>query len=302
MSRNETFIFYGVNVAENSLLRRHRVEKINATKMALENLDSAFRAFRDDSQKLLLPPTLALEISIGSDQSVHDELVRGGWEFLMALPFLSRSLSRWPIVPSPFLASEPAVRSFSATAPASIVSKRKRAARLRKKKNLERQATLRAEEAAKKPSFALGHPKTDDSVWRSSALAKILIDKKAVWSGETTGLLNFGIPREASELLFEKLPAVSAQRGFLKQSDGAIAFEPRVMEEAEKAEEEEVTKADQLKRIVDLRNANSDGIAVENRRRVIETFARSERDTASPEVVGESGLVSLQRMLSSCSV
>ena len=41
-----------------------------------------------------------------------------------------------------------------------------------------------------------------------------------------------------------------------------------------------------LMRIVDLRNADSKGIDVENTRRIVETFGRVPGDTASPEVQG----------------
>jgi small subunit ribosomal protein S15 len=226
----------------------------------------------------------------------------------MSLSVLSRAFSRCRLETTRMTATRTVpVRQLSAAAQSRLDQRRKRAAQARqvKKKNLKRQAELRAEEAAKAPSVVLGHPKSDDAIWRQSLLARTLLDKRAVWKGEQgEGLLNFGVPVEAKELLFEKLPVVSAERALL--ADGGaegggggggggsiVSFEPRKIEEAQKASEVEKAKADQLSRIVDLRNANSDGIAAENRRRIVELFGRTENDTASPEVVGEHGEFSL---------
>lgn len=84
--------------------------------------------------------------------------------------------------------------------------------------------------------------------------------------------LNFGLSAEDASLLFEKLPAAHA---FLT-SDTPTAHENILRENIEKAKIEEDKKVDVMKRILDLRNANSRGIRFENTRRILHRFGQGQ--------------------------
>lgn len=153
-----------------------------------------------------------------------------------------------------------------------------------------------------------------------SELKKVLLNKKEVWGevvkvvpGETVGAsstpgssspssssteivsgsvgssdyvpkyYNFGLDKESITLLSEVLPQVSAQRSFHLDS---VVSQQTQKERSDRALLIEEEKRDRLMRIVDLRNASSKGIQVENVKRIVETFGRKEGDTGSPEVQG----------------
>lgn len=206
--------------------------------------------------------------------------------------------------------------SFSTTSSQSE-SKSKRKSRLTKKSHLERKASLTRSEFLTKPDPILGYAKGKESLWELSELKKVLLNKKEVWGevvkvvpGETIGgsntpgsnnssndivsggvgsadyvpkYYNFGLDSESIQLLSEVLPQVSAQRSF--HLDKVLSQQTQ-KERSDKALLIEEEKRDKLIRIVDLRNASSKGIQVENVRRIVETFGRKEGDTGSPEVQG----------------
>lgn len=94
---------------------------------------------------------------------------------------------------------------------------------------------------------------------------------------------NFGLSPEIALSLLKDLPPLAAERDFLSSkilTDG-VSTEKHAL-----AEDKEFDKRDKLLRMMDLRNANSKGIAVENTRRIVETFGRKPNDTGSPEVQG----------------
>lgn len=198
-------------------------------------------------------------------------------------------------------------RSLSVSAPVSAESKRKRLARLRKAANISRRATVAQEEAATAPDLILGYnPSLEHGrrLWQDSKLAQIMLRPDQVWgtsiaeaqkSSSSTPSLdeglepaadagaqlepsawNFGLTAEEAQLLFEALPVTNASR--------QISTDPAALEAGMQSEHD---KTDQLKRILDLKNASAKGVAVENTRRIVEAFGRAPGDTGTPEVQGE---------------
>lgn len=176
-----------------------------------------------------------------------------------------------------------------------------------------------------RPDPVLGYARGNDDLWNKSLLNRILLRREDVWgdvvqvdgsagtsaaaaqvvneqgedgssSGSSPGtattqrytpkLFNFGLDAQTAEQLSTVLPATSALRATLgDQSTGVDAV---LLERFERASDAEERKRDALMRIVDLRNADSKGIEVENTRRIAATFGRTPGDTASPEVQGAS--------------
>jgi small subunit ribosomal protein S15 len=175
---------------------------------------------------------------------------------------------------------------------------------------LEKKASLLRSHALSQPDPVLGYPTGKDSLWSNSLLKSVLLDRQEVWgetvkvvSGETSARttgggegeevllegksyvpkhFNFGLTEEQAHQLVEVLPAVSSIRSLGEGLSTTAVVQQRV----EKAEKLEGEKRDKLMRIVDLRNAGSKGIEVENTRRIVKAFGTTEGDTGSPEVQG----------------
>ncbi|KAK4056240.1 hypothetical protein OIO90_002683 [Microbotryomycetes sp. JL221] len=160
---------------------------------------------------------------------------------------------------------------------------------------------------------------SEETLWDKSLLKNILLDRNQVW-GQTIKVVaneqgtvtnetvldhaedassssltsdlnttsayvpqhfNFGLTRDEADKLVNVLPAVSAVQSLVgKNISSGVVLEKRL----ERAQREQQDNRNKLMRIVDLRNADSKGIAVENTRRIIDAFKRSDNDTASPEV------------------
>ncbi|POY73555.1 hypothetical protein BMF94_3493 [Rhodotorula taiwanensis] len=200
--------------------------------------------------------------------------------------------------------SAPQQRAFSASAPAQE-SRGKRKTRLVRKANLDKKAQLVREHEQTRPDPVLGYAQGNEDLWNKSLLKQILLRREDVWAGNaqsasgtsstasaeavdadthgyTPELFNFGLDSETAHQLSDVLPATSALRSTLGDqatSVGSVMFSR--FEDATRAEQE---KRDTLMRIIDLRNADSKGIEVENTRRIVEAFGRVPGDTASPEV------------------
>ena len=209
------------------------------------------------------------------------------------LAFASSSSSTLPSpsLPSPVPSS---TRAFSST-PSTSESRARRKTRLVRKANLEKKVQLVRQTEQSRPDPVFGYAKGHESLWEKSLLKKILLDKEQVWGkvvkgeGEEAGegrdkLYNFGLDRETAHQLSTVLPATAALRSTL--GDGQTSVDSVMLNRFEKATVLEEQKKDTLMRIVDLRNADSKGIDVENTRRIVETFGRVPGDTASPEVQG----------------
>ncbi|GAA5996952.1 mitochondrial 37S ribosomal protein uS15m MRPS28 [Rhodotorula paludigena] len=195
-------------------------------------------------------------------------------------------------------------RSFSTSAPAGE-SRARRKTRLVRKANLEKKAQLVRQHEQSRPDPVLGFAKGNDALWDKSLLKSVLLNRDEVWAqpaqadatgagadaaargtagaeGYTPELYNFGLDAQTAEQLSSVLPATAALRSTL--GDQATSVDAIMLERFETATTREEAKRDALMRIVDLRNADSKGIEVENTRRIVATFGRTPGDTASPEV------------------
>ncbi|ESK93454.1 30s ribosomal protein s15 [Moniliophthora roreri MCA 2997] len=137
---------------------------------------------------------------------------------------------------------------------------------------------------ANKPSPILGTRPGEEWKWEKCDLAKMLIKEE-----ELTGPLQmnptqrpigvvhepehlaFAVTQVEAEELFGKLPMISSSVTIHESTNPA-----QLMTEAEAGELRELRKANMLAKVLDLRNANAEGIAYENRRRIIEAFSTPE--------------------------
>ncbi|GAA6015686.1 hypothetical protein JCM10207_008173 [Rhodosporidiobolus poonsookiae] len=182
-------------------------------------------------------------------------------------------------------------RPFSVSAPAQETRARRKT-RLVRKANLEKKAQLIRQHDAARPDPVLGYAKGNEQLWDKSLLKSILLKREEVWAAPTdqaTGeqgympkLFNFGLDAQTAEQLSTVLPATAALRSTL--GDQNTSVDAVMLSRFEEATEAEKHKRDALMRIVDLRNADSKGIEVENTRRIVAAFGRVPGDTASPEV------------------
>ncbi|EGN93608.1 hypothetical protein SERLA73DRAFT_163406 [Serpula lacrymans var. lacrymans S7.3] len=135
--------------------------------------------------------------------------------------------------------------------------------------------------------------------WLNCDLAKAIITEEQLYSDtpqvvrtpdgniEIPEHLNYGIGGEERKLLFEVLPPLTAEKGASQYQEVAGINH----QDAEKAELE---KANMFAKLVDLRNANAQGIAFENRKRCIAAFSEPGKpnDTGRPEV--QAALLTIQ--------
>lgn len=207
--------------------------------------------------------------------------------------------------------SLPSASSFHTSAALSAESKRKRLARLRKQANQARRAEAAEEARRTAPDLMLGYNPSSSQgqqLWADSKLNKILLRPDQVWglsmaqarqstqsapsldeglepeqspaTSDSDRVWNFGLKSDEADVLFKALPEVNTQR--LQTTDPAELQAGAALED---------NKVDQIKRILDLKNANAKGIDVENKRRIVEAFGHrsldSKPDTGCPEVQGE---------------
>ncbi|PFH48406.1 hypothetical protein AMATHDRAFT_76757 [Amanita thiersii Skay4041] len=148
-----------------------------------------------------------------------------------------------------------------------------------------------------RPHVVLGSRPGDTNKWTQCDLAKAIIieeDLRSPSSGfeptsqpigtvQTPKYLNFGVGEIEKEMLFRHLPMLSAQASVL----GNKGAPPELLaENLAKGQESELFKANSFAKVIDLRNANAEGIAYENRRRIIHAFSTPENpyDTGRVEV------------------
>jgi small subunit ribosomal protein S15 len=135
--------------------------------------------------------------------------------------------------------------------------------------------------------------------WDSCDLAKCIITEEAFAHADVVELnlagelVTVNVPKVAAygveaekELLFGKLPVVSAEANMNATADRESLLPEQLEEMSTNARNRELRKADMLARIVDIRNANASGIAFENRRRIVEMFSELGKpgDTGRTEV------------------
>lgn len=182
-----------------------------------------------------------------------------------------------------------------------------RQARSAKRKNLENRQKRKQDTSTTRVDPVLGHSNTEEGrkLWEDSELCEILLTEAKILGAQPRSFpvvsgsialpqhLNFGIKTHEEELVFQALPEVMAQQNFFQQTTAAFdSADPKHASILEEAESKSTISTIHLSRLADLRNASAAGIAVENRRRCVETFSPPGKpnDTGRPEVQGISHL------------
>jgi len=155
-------------------------------------------------------------------------------------------------------ASAVSYRCFQSSA---IVSAKKHPKQIRKE-NLTKRATVLAEFERSKPSPVVAAPTAFYSSLHTPATV-----------ARSTDIYQHGLTDEEAILLFEKAPQAI--------TDITKSSVVRSKEDALKVEQH---KADVVKQIISLQNANARAIGLWNIQRCIDWFGRKEGDTGSPEV------------------
>ncbi|KAG6841730.1 hypothetical protein C0991_007616 [Blastosporella zonata] len=184
-----------------------------------------------------------------------------------------------------------------------------------KKLNVARKEERWLKNEATRPSIIIGTRPGEGEKWDRCLLSKILVDMKDLVSStellptqQSVGTvylpkqMNFGIGEAEKKLLFDALPVItssgndfSAVREQAKQegaeeqpTDTYVSVDGlTAKQKIWKANLElENQKANAFAKLVDLRNANADGIAYENRKRIIAAFStpKNPHDPGRPEV------------------
>ncbi|KIK63740.1 hypothetical protein GYMLUDRAFT_241642 [Collybiopsis luxurians FD-317 M1] len=138
---------------------------------------------------------------------------------------------------------------------------------------------------ANRPDPVFGTRKGEEHKWDQCYLAKILVNEAELAGPPTMTPINlpvgtvhlpsqmgFGVTDTDAEKLFRQLPELSAQSGVLNTHGDGERFRKLL----EQTTERERIKANTFAKVVDLRNANADGISYENKRRIIVAFSRSD--------------------------
>ncbi|KAF9070383.1 hypothetical protein BDP27DRAFT_1447067 [Rhodocollybia butyracea] len=136
---------------------------------------------------------------------------------------------------------------------------------------------------ANRPSPIFGTRTGEEHKWNDCYLAKILVDEAElagppkmtpvdlpVGKVFLPSQMGFGVTDTDAAKLFRDLPNLSIQTG-LKAQDRVNS--QLLVEAGGETQERERKKAIAFAKLVDLRNANADGIAYENKRRIIVAFS-----------------------------
>ncbi|KAJ3882480.1 hypothetical protein F5879DRAFT_309305 [Lentinula edodes] len=139
---------------------------------------------------------------------------------------------------------------------------------------------------ANRPSPVFGTRKGEEGTWDNCYLAKILVNeaelaappnltpiKLPVGTVNLPSQMGFGVTDTDAEKLFRQLPELSMNsRRFDDKNPQMQSFE----QWATKVLDREHRKANTFAQVIDLRNADADGIAYENKRRIIVAFSTKE--------------------------
>ena len=101
---------------------------------------------------------------------------------------------------------------------------------------------------------------------------------------------NYGLGEKEKDALFKSLPDMTAHAWMVSMQQSSKQWASQdLLQIGLAAQTVEAKKVEMLARLVDLRNANAKGIALENRRRIIAAFSEPENphDPGRPEVQGE---------------
>lgn len=172
-----------------------------------------------------------------------------------------------------------------------------KAGKLTPKAKLERKEKRWLKATSNRPSVLWGHRPDDEEKWLKCDLAKILVDEKElegppslqdietpVGTVHLPQQLAYGMSDAETTALLHDLPQLSSSVGALgKQTESDITAADTI------GQKRELRKANEFAHAIDLRNADSGGIAYENRRRIILAFSSPENpfDTGRTEVQGE---------------
>lgn len=218
------------------------------------------------------------------------------------------------------IASSSASTLFSAaafsTSAAVSETRARRKSRLIRKGNLEAKAQLARAFVGLKPDAVTGTSRATAGLWDQSTLKRVLLKRKDIW-GETVRPevaiaaaeesearsstaeeyvpthFNFGLDADSAASLLSVLPGIAALRTV---QTGPQVYDEAKFAKAAEAAAEEKEKRDKLARIIDLKNADSKGIRVENTRRIVAAFqVTGDADTGSPEVQGRFSFLFLAR-------
>ncbi|KXN85576.1 30S ribosomal protein S15 [Leucoagaricus sp. SymC.cos] len=180
-----------------------------------------------------------------------------------------------------------------------------------KKRNIQRTQERLTKEAENQPSVVLGtRSREEEALWARCDLAKCLVNPhnlngppatSSSSSSTTPSILaetlevsdlgttvtvpkntNYGVGPVEKQMLFQELPVLSASAPFLvADSNFKSVFEAKgsglapeeLARRQEVALKTEKSKMDAFAKVIDLQNANAQGIACENRRRIILEFS-----------------------------
>jgi len=159
--------------------------------------------------------------------------------------------------------------AFHTSAVLSISEARLRSLAL-KKANLARKSEREKQRQANRPSVILGTRPGQDHKWRTSELARLLVDEsvfkqppqatvKPLYGFELPEYRAFGVAETEAKILFKDLPDLTCTLSPLEGQDVA--------------QKKEAFKATNFARVIDLRNSDAAGISYENRRRIIIAFS-----------------------------
>lgn len=188
-----------------------------------------------------------------------------------------------------------------------VESLHKRAARLVRKRNIEKKAERRRLAEENKPHVVLGTRADDEAKWENCDLAKVLVTPASLDQHFTAPMemrtqagvvevprrLSYGLEgadkQDNLKLFFDHLPSASAEETAAEESIHVTSHNlVNAQKQLAAAQKVELAKAKALGQVLDLRHANARGIAFENRRRIITTFSEPQQpyDTGRPEVQG----------------
>jgi len=189
--------------------------------------------------------------------------------------------------------------SFHSSAVVQVASFQRRRARAVRKENLAKRAERERLAEVQRPHVVVGHRPGDEAKWTSCDLAKVIITEKDLEATEVVDHplgsvtmskhLNYGIGEREKEMLFDTLPQLSALHSVASTSSlgnrGNISA-TKLQQQHDEAVPIERFKTRMLARVISLKNANAQGIAFENRRRIVAAFSEPSnlQDSGRPEV------------------
>ncbi|WVQ95676.1 hypothetical protein IAU59_002774 [Kwoniella sp. CBS 9459] len=214
---------------------------------------------------------------------------------------------RSSLTASPIAGPSRLQQSFSTTSPAQA-SKRKLLAKRRKSANLALQSSRIVPPESIDPVLGRVHyrqpssrsagpaPPEPTNRWEGCRLSRVLLNYEQIAysnppnyaAGERPKLLLPGVSEADADLLFGALPHASAELKYSsgrqqQQRDASASASASASAAGSGVEDDQSRQSEMLMRILDLRNASKDAVAILNRQRVIDEFGGG-KDTGSSSV------------------